>query len=159
MTNLKIRKATLNDIQEIHDLLSDSFSPYYQYYTQKAYTKTVVPVVTIKKRIKCQKTDVLVASYRNKIVGTASIEIKKKGKLHIRSMAVKSDFQNKGIGSQILKEIDEIALNKHSKIISLECFEPLIKAASLYKRFRYKLSGKTKNYYGITVFEMIKDFL
>ncbi|MFX0171795.1 MAG: GNAT family N-acetyltransferase [Candidatus Hodarchaeota archaeon] len=157
MKNIKIRKATLNDVQEIHDLLSDSFTPYYQYFTHKAYIKTVVTPVTIKKRIKGQKTDVLVASFRNKIVGTASIEIQKEGRLHIRSMAIKHDFQNRGIGNLILEEIDEIALNKHSKIISLECFEPLSKAVSLYKKVGYKLTGKKRNYHGITIFEMSKD--
>jgi N-acetylglutamate synthase-like GNAT family acetyltransferase len=157
LISIKIRKATLNDVQEIHDLLSNSFTPYYQYYTYKAYNETVVPPVTIKKRIKGQKTEILVASYRNKIVGTVSIEIQKDRRLYIRSMAVKHEFQNKGIGGQILEEIDKIALIEHSKIISLECFEPLSKAVSLYKKVGFKLSGKTRNYHGITIFEMIKD--
>ncbi len=72
-------------------------------------------------------------------------------------MAVKPKYQGKGIGMKILKEIDKIARKKEYKTMSLECFYPLKKAISLYKKCGFKRTGKTRDYYGIKIFEMLKE--
>jgi len=101
----------------------------------------------IENRITDQKIDVLVAIYDNKIVGTASIEMGKKENLHIRSMAVRPDYQGKGIGWRVLREINGLAKKGHSNTITLECFEPLMKAVSLYENFGFRRTGRKRNLY------------
>ncbi|MFQ6116510.1 MAG: GNAT family N-acetyltransferase, partial [bacterium] len=76
--------------------------------------------------------------------------------LHIRSMAVKADYQGKGIGWRILQEINGLAKKKHCQTITLESFEPLTKAVSLYEKFGFRRTGRKKNLYGIRIFEMLR---
>lgn len=153
---MKIRKAQSNDIQEIYKVLSQAFNPYQQYYTEEAYRATVISPHEIEKRITEKETDVLVAIYNSKIVGTASIEMVKEGNMHVCSMAVKPNHQGKGVGWRVLQEINELAKKRHCKTITLECFEPLTKAVSLYEKFGFKRTGRRRNLYGIIVFEMMK---
>ncbi len=110
----------------------------------------------IENRINAQETDVLVAIYDNKIVGTASITMENKGNLHIRSMAVKPDYQGKGIGWRVLQEINQLAKKRQCNTITLECFKPLTKAISLYEKFGFRKTGRISYLYGIRIFEMIR---
>ncbi len=155
--DVEIRKAHYNEIQEICSILSKSFEPYNQYYTEKAYEATVISPHEIEKRVNDEQTDVLVVIYKNKVVGTVSIIMQEKEKLHLRSMAVKPSYQRKGIGSYILEEINRLAREKQVKIISLECFEPLTKAINLYEKFGFRKTGRKRDYNGIRIFEMIKE--
>jgi len=86
-----------------------------KYYTEEAYKVTVISPCEIEKRVTDQKTDVLVAIYNNRIVGKASIKMEEKGNLHIRSMAVKPNYQGKGIGWRVLEEINRLAKQRHCK--------------------------------------------
>jgi ribosomal protein S18 acetylase RimI-like enzyme len=156
-SQIRIREASITDVHEIHDILSESFTPFHQYYTPEAYQKTINSPTMIRKRIMDQKTEVLVVTYRNEIVGTASLTKQRNGRLHIRSMAVKPNYQNRGIGQCILEKIDKIAQEGHTKTISLECFKPLINAVSLYEKLGYRRTNKKRNYHGISIFEMIKE--
>lgn len=155
--DIEIRKARRNEVQEICEVLSESFEPYRQDYTEEAYKATVVSPSEIENRITDQKIDVLVAIYNDKIVGTASIEMGKKENLHIRSMAVRPDYQRKGIGWRILQEINRLAKKVHCKTITLECFEPLTKAVSLYENFGFRRTGRERDLYDIKIFEMMRQ--
>jgi len=154
--DIRVRKARIGDAQGIYEVLSQSFEPYSRYYTEKAYKATVISVHEIENRINGQKTEVLVAIHDSKIVGTASIKIEEKAKLHIRSMAVIPSYQGRGIGRRILKRINELAKQKNCKTVSLECFEPLTKAVTFYEACGFRRTGRKRNYHGITIFEMTK---
>ncbi|MFX0066893.1 MAG: GNAT family N-acetyltransferase [Candidatus Hermodarchaeota archaeon] len=155
--DVEIRKAHHNEIREIYAILSKSFEPYNQYYTEKAYEATVISPREIEKRINDEQTEVLVVIHKDKVVGTVSIIIQERKKMHLRSMAVKPSYQRKGIGSYIIEEINKLAREKQVKIISLECFEPLIQAINLYEKFGFRKTGRKRDYHGIRIFEMIKE--
>jgi len=150
-----VRESSLDMTQEIWDVLSEAFAPYYKFYTEKAYSATVISPSEIKERIQDPKTIVLIASYKGKVVGTVSIELQNKS-LQIRSMAVMPKYQRKGIGSSILEKVFAISKEKSIKTLSLECFDPLIEAKKLYKKFDFKSTGKKKTLHGIEIFEIMK---
>ena len=154
---MKIRKATSQDVEDVHDVLSRAFESYRVHYTKEAYEATVPLPLEIEKRIDDPKVEVLVAVCNNEIVGTASAKIDVHSwNLHIRGMAVKPSYQGKGIGWRILEEICRLGVNEGCKTISLDCFEPLYHARDLYRNFSFKETGRKKNYHGIEVFEMKK---
>lgn len=155
--NIEIRKAENNEVYEIFKILEIAFKPYYIPNTTEAYNATVPSPHEIKSRIEDPKTEILVAVYKNKIVGTASIELQNKQKLYIRTMAVKPIFQGGGIGQRLLKEINRLAKEKHATTISLECSSHLAKAVKLYNKFGFKKSEKKRIYQGLEIFEMKKD--
>jgi len=150
-----VRESSLDMTQEIWDVLSEAFAPYRKFYTEKAYSATVISPSEIKERIQDPKTIVLIASYRGKVIGTVSIELQDKN-LHIRSMAVIPKYQRKGIGSSIFEKVFAISKEKSVKILSLGCFNPLIDAKKLYMKFDFKSTGKKRSLHGIEVFEMMK---
>ncbi|MFX1283240.1 MAG: GNAT family N-acetyltransferase [Promethearchaeota archaeon] len=156
-TIVAIDRAFINAAQDIHDVLSESFIPFHQYYTKEAYRATVISVREIKNRILNKKTDVLIAICNNNLVGTATIEIQEKENWFIRSMAIKPDYQRKSIAYQILREIINLAKKKHARTLLLECFEPLSDAINLYQRSGFKKTGRKRNHYGIEIFEMIRE--
>jgi ribosomal-protein-alanine N-acetyltransferase len=154
--NITIEKAKEENAQQIHNVLSKAFSPYFQYYTNEAYQATVASSQVFKKRIRNKRTNVLIANYDNKIIGTASIQ-KKSGYIYIYSMAVDPAFQNNGVGQYLLDEIIKYAIREKIKKISIESYYPLKNAIYFYESNGFKKTGKSKDYHGIEVFEMIKE--
>lgn len=127
---MAIRKATNDDIQKTCDLLFQAFKPYRRQYTEEGYKATVLCRAAIRKRLDDKRTSILVAEQDREIVGAASVTVAK-GRLHIRSMAVSTRCQRKGIGWKLLQEINRLAKLENLKVIPLECFEPLTEAKSL----------------------------
>ena len=154
--NLTIRPADISEIKNIHNLLLESFMPYKKYYTESAFNATVISTDEITKRIKNTEFCVLVALFKNKITGTASLHQRNKKSLHINTMAVDPRYQNKGIGLQLLQYISDVAKQKNLQQLSLETSKPLEKAIKFYKKFGFKKTGKIRDYFGIEIFEMIK---
>ena len=79
--------------------------------------------------------------------------------IYIASMAVKPEYHGKGAGSMLLKETDRIAYEKQCSKLILETSAPLTDAIRLYEKFGYERTGKTTDYYGVTIFEMVKEAL
>jgi ribosomal protein S18 acetylase RimI-like enzyme len=71
-------------------------------------------------------------------------------------MAIRSDYQRRGIGNYILKEIVRIGRKKQARFMSLECFEPLTQAINMYQKFGFKKTGKKRDLHGSEIFEMTK---
>ncbi|MFX0132775.1 MAG: GNAT family N-acetyltransferase [Candidatus Hodarchaeota archaeon] len=153
--NLKIRKGNYCDINDIHSVLLEAFKPYKKFYTSKALIATILTPDEIKNRLGKKDTTVSVVLYNNNIVGTVTI-FWSKNNLFILSMAVKPNFQGKGIGKYIIEEIIKIAKKTNIKYIFLESFLPLTKAVNLYNQFGFNRTGKKRNYFGIEIFEMKK---
>jgi ribosomal protein S18 acetylase RimI-like enzyme len=154
---ITIRDAKIEEASIIRDVLSEAFKPYKHLYSTQAYNATVLSIREIEKRIKHPHIKILVADYQNLSVGTVSIADKQENEIYIQSMAVTPSFQNMGIGWSMLREIEKMALRKRYWILSLECYIPLVNAKNLYKRFGFRETGNIRDYYGINIFEMIKN--
>ena len=150
------RTSDINNAKAIHDVLFDAFMPYRKQYTEAAFNATVISEENLKKRISDKVFDVLIAFYNSSICGTASVKVQDKDNLYLAGMAVKPGYYGKGIGHKILNAAEETAmLNGCSKII-LETSAPLLNAIKLYGKFGFKRTGKSRDYFGINIFEMMK---
>ncbi len=153
------RRANTRDINVIHEILYKSFEPYQRFYTDEAFAATVISPKEIKERILKKDYDIFVAIFNSQIVGTVSLSIKNQKFLYIRSMAVHPDFQRKGIGCFMLDNIYYIAEKKKIKKIVLESSEPLYNALDFYEKYGFKKTGFTRDFYGVEIFEMIKNLI
>ena len=151
---IAVRDAVEYDVGLIHEILSEAFQPYRDYYTEEAYDVTVCSTREIKRRIDDNRFDVLVAVRKDQIVGTATLQLMEKGISYLSSMAAKPAVQGKGIGYCLLSTIEDRAREKRCSVVSLECCEFLKMAIGLYKRMGYKRTGRKRPYYGVEVFEM-----
>ncbi len=150
------RTATRDDAGDIHALLAEAFEPYRGDYTVEAYEATVVPVDEIERRIDDPDTEVLIAVWAGKVFGSVTVTPLDRESIYIKSMAVASGFQGRGIAYELLKRIEQTAISGgHTKLV-LDCYEPLTKAIALYERFGFRRTGKNNPYHGIVVFEMTK---
>jgi [ribosomal protein S18]-alanine N-acetyltransferase len=151
-----IRPATIADIEKIHYVLSEAFKPYKKHYTKEAYNATVLSTDTLVKRITDPELYVLVALFKDKIVGTTTGYNETKDCLHISTMAVDPQYQKKGVGYKLLEYICSIARENKVQRISLESYEPLKRAIAIYENYGFKKTNNKRTYHGIEIFEMIK---
>ena len=155
VNNICIKKADIKNAKQIHSILLHAFKPYVNSYTKQAYQQTVLSPEIIKKRICNTKIVVLIALYNDSIIGTASIQ-KKNTDLYLFSMAVDPLYQTIGVGTLLMNEIKTRALDMGCKCIFLETYHRLKKAIKFYNKHGFRRTGNTRDYYGITVFEMKK---
>ena len=151
-----LRAAARDEAPQIHRVLAEAFKPYRRDYTDEAYRATVVPTEEIERRIDDPQTDVLVAVWGTDVVGTATVVPLDESSIYIKSMAVASGFQGKGIALELLKSIEQAARLRGYTRMVLDCYEPLTRAIALYERFGFRRTGERKLYHGIVVFEMAK---
>lgn len=158
MENIIIKRTTdIKDAPAIHNVLYEAFEPYRPQYTAEALNATVVIPEKLEKRIADPDSIVLIAVFENEIAGTVSLLKAEENNIYIASMAVKPEYHGKGVGSMLLKEIDKIASEKQCSKSILETSAPLTDAIRLYEKFGYKRTGRTTDYYGVTIFEMVKE--
>lgn len=153
---VEVRTAAADEARAVHNILVESFEPFKEQYTEEAYNITIMTPAQIRERIEDSEHDVLVAYLNGRLVGTAILQYRGDD-VYVRSMGVSPAAQGKGVGKKLLETIEEHARQKGCKTITLECFEPLKKAISVYEKFRFRITGKKRRYYGIETFEMIKE--
>lgn len=83
----------------------------------------------------------------NTLCGVASVYFVA-GEGQIMNVAVSEEHRRKGIGSGLINNIIEKALQIDCTIITLEVAENNISAISLYKKCGFASVGKRKNFYG-----------
>ena len=134
-----IRRAEISDLEEIYRIEvecfpEDAFTP--------SFIKTLVEdsnsiflVATLNERIAGFVIGTL-ENFRGKTVG------------HIYSIDVKSEYRGKGIGSLLLKSIEEALRKSGAKECYLEVRVDNLVARNLYFKFGYRVFSVLKNYYG-----------
>ncbi len=75
-----------------------------------------------------------------KIIATARLKEKEKGKAQLRYMAVDADYHNRGIGKQLLNHIEQAAIQSGYKSIFLQARE---NAVPFYRSCGYMIVEKT----------------
>lgn len=97
----------------------------------------------------------IMACIGKEIVGVGRIHLKSKEKMQIRYMAVKENYRSKGIGTLILKELENRAKNKRIKHIILNARE---NALQFYIKNGYSIIGKSDTLFdSIYHWKMQKD--
>ncbi|HIK36380.1 MAG: ribosomal protein S18-alanine N-acetyltransferase [Geminocystis sp.] len=66
---------------------------------------------------------------------------------HITILAIHPDYQGRGLGSLLLKNLLEEAYNRGLERATLEVAQSNKKAINLYKKFGFKEAGRRKKYY------------
>ena len=84
-----------------------------------------------------------IAAYNNhKIIGVGRIHIEPDDTARIRYMAVHRDYQNQGVGSRILKELEQYARTNNLRDCWLYAREGAI---AFYKKNGYVVKGENKS--------------
>jgi len=154
---INIVKVTNPDLAiTLHEILSAAFDPFASLYTQAALETTIAEEIIIKERIESQHYTVYAATWAGSLTGTVST-IRTEGQgLYFLSMAVLPEYNGRGIARALMDAIEAEARQLGCNYIHLETWDPLVQAIRLYEKCGYRKTGRTRDYYGIEIFEMRK---
>ncbi|WP_338599597.1 ribosomal protein S18-alanine N-acetyltransferase [Sulfolobus tengchongensis] len=141
-----IADATEADLNQIYEIESKSFDNPYPYSLLRAYLFLASKLY-------------LVAKNGDKVVGYVIGIIQYGYRGHIVSIAVKPEYRNQGIGSELLNEIEQRFKQNGARYSYLEVSISNLSAISFYYTNGYIISYLRKNYYGRGkhAFVMIKN--
>lgn len=132
--NFKIEKMTLNDLQEIKDILTSDFDNFWSY-------------DILKQELECDNSYFLVAKTdTNEIIGFAGLKTIV-DEADIMNIVTKKSFRRNGIGSTLLGNLISYAEEQKLKTITLEVNEHNLSAIRLYDKFNFDNIGIRKKYY------------
>lgn len=138
-SEITIRRAKISDLEEIYQIEVECFP-------EDAFTLSF-----IKSLIEDPDFIFLVATLNERIAGFVVGALENfRGKTvgHIYSIDVKSEYRGRGIGSLLLKSIEETLREAGAKECYLEVRIDNLVARSLYFKFGYRVFRVLKNYYG-----------
>ena len=132
--NLKIDKMTLDDLNNIKDILISDFDDFWNY-------------DILKEELECSNSYFVIAKKDdNEIVGFAGLKVIV-DEADIMNIVVKKSFRHNGIGSILLENLISYSKNKSLKTITLEVNEHNLSAIHLYDKFSFDHIGIRKKYY------------
>jgi ribosomal protein S18 acetylase RimI-like enzyme len=154
--SLSIRLATESDTEGILSCLRSAFQPYESSYTLAAYEDTVLTQKTLLVRLKAMSVFVAVIE-TGEIVGTIACQVLGQGEGHLRGMAVDPGWHGCGIAPGLLERAEsELRVRKCTRI-TLDTTEYLKRAIHFYERNGYRASGKVSDFFGMPIYEFVKD--
>ena len=141
-----IRDAIPADVFGIHQVLRNAFEPMISRgYSRIAVKSAVVKPWQIRKRIISGLT-VLVAEDGPDVIGTIT-GIKGRKTMESLSLAVQPEYQNRGIGAELLTTLEDLAIDEDcNKIYALTAW-PMIEASRLYLHLGYVQEGYLRYHY------------
>jgi len=131
---MKIRKAKLEDLKKIGELMNTEFSK--PPFKERVSIKDVVRSLGFYFKI----GKIFIATSENKIIGVVVFKIEQywEGKVVIiEDLAIDEKFQQAGIGKTLMKFVENYAKKRKIKFIFFKTHKKS-KAVRFYKKMRYK---------------------
>ncbi len=131
--NIEIIPMTLEDLEQIANILTTDFDSFWNY-------------DILKEELKDENSKYWIAKSDKEILGFAGIKIML-DKADIMNIVVKKNNRNQGIGSLLLKKLISASKELNLTSLTLEVMEENYSAIHLYKNFGFQQIGIRKNYY------------
>lgn len=140
----------------ILDCLSEAFQPYRKSYTAAGYQDTVLTPETLAQRLSTMSIFVA-KDAGNNIIGTIGCNRVSPVEGHIRGMAVRDAWQGCGVAQKLLQTAESELQSLGCRHITLDTTAPLQRAISFYQRNGYRPSGKVGDFFGMPLYEYVKE--
>lgn len=141
-----IRKATFLDLDKIIEIENECFK---EPWPKKAFEADINNDIT----------ELMVLIDGNKIIGYYDIWYMFEN-ADIASIAIRKDYQGKGLGEYLLKDLIKRCIAKQVEFLHLEVNVENIKAYNLYKKMGFEQVRVRKGYYnGVDGLDMVKGLL
>jgi len=150
-----IRRATLDDANEVLRCLYSAFAPYQHCYTKIAFEDTTLTRDSYPVRL--AEMSVFVAlDDSGRVIGTIASNVAGVREGHLRGMAVLPECQANGVANQLLICAESDLLRQNCSHVTLDTTEPLQRAMRFYERNGYRRSGKIGDFFGMPLIEYVK---
>jgi ribosomal protein S18 acetylase RimI-like enzyme len=151
-----IRKAVLQDAEQILQCLSQAFAPYQGSYTAEAFVDTVLTGETIRQRF-ADMTVLAAVDPFGHVIGTIAYQVTVSGEGHVRGMAVCPEWQGSGVAQSLLENVESDLRKMHCKVITLDTTKPLRRAIRFYEKNGFRSTGEVSSFFGMELFAYRKD--
>jgi GNAT superfamily N-acetyltransferase len=151
-----VTKASATDSASILACLREAFEPYRESYTPDGFLDTVLTPEALKERLFSMAIFVA-RDGSNNVVGTIGCSQVESEEGHIRGMAVRSAWQGRGVAEQLLNAAESELRSIGCRRVTLDTTQPLQRAISFYKKHGYRASGKVSDFFGMALFEYVKN--
>lgn len=155
LSAVTIRQATAADCEGILACLHSAFAPFQSQYTPGAYNDTVLDLNTVRERLH-EMTVFTAVSDSGEIVGTIACKALRNGEGHLRGMAVLPLWQGRGISQLLLDRAESHLREGGCNRITLDTTEPLKRAIRFYERNGFCATGRSVDFFGMSLFEYAK---
>jgi len=152
----QIRPASTADAAAILDCLRVAFEPYCKDYTAVAYADTILTPEMLAKRMH-HSTLFVAVDTDGGVLGTIGYGLADSQEGHIRGMAVRPAHHGGGIAGALLARVESELRARGYARVSLDTTGPLRRAIRFYERSGYRRSGKVVDFFGMPLFEFVKD--
>jgi len=149
---MEIRRATAEDAEAVLDCLRIAFEPYRAAYTPAAFDDTVPS--SLQERLRSMI--LFVAVERGAVIGTLACAIDDSREAHLRGMAVRPEWQGSGVAAGLIDAAESEMIARSCTRATLDTTAPLKRAARFYEKCGYRRTGRTSDFFGMTLFEFAK---
>jgi N-acetylglutamate synthase-like GNAT family acetyltransferase len=152
-----IRKAETTDAMGIHEVILAAFEEFRDFYSPEGFTDTVMSEEVSLKRMKEMNLYVAI-NLIGEIIGTIGWIKVSNEEGHIRGMAVHPKIQGKNSpAASLLQAVEDEAISQECIFLSLDTTEILKRAQNFYRKYGFKETGKTGDFFGATIIEFVKE--
>lgn len=138
MSNIFVRKMSLDDLEKINSIGLENFDDFWNINTLRSeLSKSDINTIYF---IATNNCDIL------GFIGALRII----DELNIMNIAVRKDLRRCGVGSALLEFLINFAISQKDGSITLEVNENNTSAIELYKKYNFKQVGLRKKYYNNT---------
>jgi putative acetyltransferase len=102
-------------------------------------------------------TTFVASTLGGEIVGTVSAEVMQERIGHLRGMAVDPSRQGAGMAQPLLVAAEQYLRGRGCARVTLDTTAPLTRAIRFYERQGYRPSGRVGTYFGMELFEYVKQ--
>ena len=143
-----IEKATINDAEKITFIVNKSNKDHYKHIISKEHFKD--PIVSLKEILEdFNRMDFFIYKTNSEIVGVSSLMINKDIGV-ICKMYVLPEYQNKGVGTKIMEDLEKKAKKlKLRKLRLLAIWSNNQKIIKFYNKFGFRVVGKIEREWAI----------
>ena len=140
---IKIEKMTLDDLENIKDILESEFDNFWNYNILKQELLNENSYLFVVKQKSLQIENI------NTIIGFAGVQFIL-DEANITNIVVKKDIRNQGIGNLLLNKLIDFSKQNNMSNITLEVNENNQYAIKLYNKFNFNITSIRKKYYNGT---------
>lgn len=152
---LRVRRAGRADAPAIASVLRAAFAEYQTRYTPAAFAATTPTAEEIVRRL--DEGPTWIALLQGAVAATVSV-LPRGELLHVRSMAVLPEARGRGVGRQLLAQVERYAGAHGFRCLELSTTPFLAFAIALYERFGFRRSDRgPRELFGTPLFTMTKD--
>lgn len=151
----RVRRASVDDAQQILACLREAFEPFRGSYTRTAYRNTVLSRTSLALRMATMTVFVAVDE-EGSVVGTIGCQVQPGKRGHLRGMAVRPRWQGTGVAKGLLDAAERELRRLRCTRVTLGTTSPLRRAMRFYVRHGFRRTGRVTDFFGMPLYEYAK---